>query len=92
MTGAPKLRAMELIREFESGERGIYSGAIGYLGVDGSMDLGMVIRTIIFDADGIQIGIGGGITADSVPSEELEETRIKAKALLEVLRLSDPWS
>jgi anthranilate/para-aminobenzoate synthase component I len=56
------------------------------------MDLGMVIRTIIFDADGIQIGIGGGITADSVPSEELEETRIKAKALLEVLRLSDPWS
>ena len=92
MTGAPKLRAMELIREFESGERGIYSGVIGYLGVDGSMDLGMVIRTIIFDADGIQIGIGGGITADSVPSEELEETRIKAKALLEVLRLSDPWS
>lgn len=92
MTGAPKLRAMELIKEFEAGERGIYSGAVGYLGVDGSADLGMTIRTIVFDKDAISIGIGGGITADSVPSEELEETRIKAKALLDVLRLDDPWS
>jgi anthranilate/para-aminobenzoate synthase component I len=92
MTGAPKARAMEIIQELEAGERGVYSGAIGYLGVDGSVDLGMVIRTIIFTADGIRIGIGGGITSDSIATEELEETHLKAKALLEALGLEDPWS
>ena len=92
MTGAPKLRAMQLIEELEAGERGIYSGALGYLGIDGSADLGMVIRTIVFEPNRVRIGIGGGITSDSVPSDELEETRIKAKALLEALGLDDPWS
>jgi anthranilate/para-aminobenzoate synthase component I len=92
MTGAPKLRAMQLIEELEAGERGIYSGALGYLGIDGSADLGMVIRTIVFEPHGVRIGIGGGITSDSVPADELEETRIKAKALLEALGLDDPWS
>ena len=92
MTGAPKLRAMQLIDELEAGERGIYSGALGYLGIDGSADLGMVIRTIVFEPHGVRIGIGGGITSDSAPSDELEETRIKAKALLEALGLDDPWS
>jgi para-aminobenzoate synthetase component 1 len=92
MTGAPKLRAMEIIEELEQGQRGIYSGAIGYLGIDGSVDLGMVIRTIVFDSVGVRIGIGGGITSDSIPQEELEETRLKAKALLEALGLEDPWA
>jgi para-aminobenzoate synthetase component I len=92
MTGAPKLRAIEIIGELEQGQRGIYSGAIGYLGVDGSVDLGMVIRTIVFEPSGVRIGIGGGITSDSVPEEELEETRLKAKALLEALGLEDPWA
>ncbi|MCX8529868.1 MAG: aminodeoxychorismate synthase component I [Rhodoluna sp.] len=92
MTGAPKARAMELILELEAGERGVYSGAIGYLGLDGSVDLGMVIRTIIFTAEGVRIGIGGGITSDSIATEELEETHLKAKALLEALGLEDPWS
>ena len=92
MTGAPKLRAMELIRELEAGERGVYSGAIGYLGFDGSVDLGMVIRTIVFEPGCVRIGIGGGITSDSVPTEELDETRLKASALLEALGLEDPWS
>jgi anthranilate/para-aminobenzoate synthase component I len=92
MTGAPKLRAMEIIERLEQGERGVYSGAIGYLGVDGSVDLGMVIRTIVFESDTVRIGIGGGITSDSVPEEELEETRLKAKALLEALGLEDPWA
>jgi aminodeoxychorismate synthase component I len=92
MTGAPKLRAIEIIRELEQGARGVYSGAIGYLGVDGSVDLGMVIRTIVFEKDAVRIGIGGGITSDSVPEEELEETRLKAKALLEALGLEDPWA
>ena len=82
----------KLIEELEAGERGIYSGALGYLGIDGSADLGMVIRTIVFEQHGVRIGIGGGITSDSVPADELEETRIKAKALLEALGLDDPWS
>jgi len=92
MTGAPKSRAIEIIRELEAGERGVYSGAIGYLGFDGSVDLGMVIRTIVFERGGIRIGIGGGITSDSIPSEELEETHLKAKAMLTALGLEDPWS
>ena len=92
MTGAPKLRAMEIIEQLEQGQRGIYSGAIGYLGIDGSVDLGMVIRTIVFEPSGVRIGVGGGITSDSIPPEELEETRLKAKALLEALGLEDPWS
>jgi anthranilate/para-aminobenzoate synthase component I len=83
---------MQLIAEFEAGERGIYSGAIGYVGVDGSVDLGMVIRTIVFEANLVRIGVGGGITSDSIPVEELEETRLKAKALLEALGLDDPWA
>jgi anthranilate/para-aminobenzoate synthase component I len=92
MTGAPKSRAIEIIRELEAGERGVYSGAIGYLGFDGSVDLGMVIRTIVFERGGVRIGIGGGITSDSIPSEELEETHLKAKAMLTALGLEDPWS
>jgi len=92
MTGAPKLRAISIIEELERGQRGVYSGAIGYLGVDGSVDLGMVIRTIVFEQDGVRIGVGGGITSDSVPEEELAETQLKAKALLEALGLEDPWA
>jgi para-aminobenzoate synthetase component I len=92
MTGAPKNRAMQIINELESGERGIYSGAIGYVGIDGSVDLGMVIRSVVFEAGEVRIGVGGGITSDSVPADELEETRLKARALLEALGLDDPWS
>ena len=92
MTGAPKARAMELIAELEQGERGFYSGALGYLGFNGAVDLGMIIRTIVFEADKVRIGIGGGITIDSDPAEELEETRLKAKALLQALGLEDPWA
>lgn len=91
MTGTPKLRAMELINDLERGSRGIYSGAVGYIGFDGSADLGMVIRSIVFEGDEIHIGVGGGITSDSVPAEELDETRVKAAALLEALGLGDPW-
>jgi aminodeoxychorismate synthase component I len=92
MTGAPKLRAMEIIEVLEKGPRGIYSGAVGYLGFDGSADLGMVIRSIVFEGDEIHIGVGGGITSDSVPAEELDETKVKAAPLLEALGLGDPWA
>ena len=85
MTGAPKRSAMTILHELEEGPRGVYSGAFGYLGVDGSADLAMVIRSIVLTARGASVGTGGGITALSVADEEIEETRVKARALLEVL-------
>ena len=85
MTGAPKLRATELLDALESRPRGLYSGAFGYVGFDGTLDLAMVIRSIVLDADGATIGTGGGITALSVPDEELAEMKLKAAALLRVL-------
>ncbi len=85
MTGVPKPSAMGILDRLEAGPRGIYSGAFGYFGFDGAVDLAMVIRSIVIGADGASIGTGGGITALSDPAEELEETRIKAAALLDVL-------
>ncbi|WP_022890152.1 aminodeoxychorismate synthase component I [Agromyces italicus] len=85
MTGAPKHSAMAILHGLEQGPRGVYSGAFGYLGVDGGADLAMVIRSIVLTPSGASIGTGGGITALSVASEEIEETRVKARALLAVL-------
>ena len=85
MTGAPKRSAMTILHDLEEGPRGVYSGAFGYLGVDGSADLAMVIRSIVLTPAGASIGTGGGITALSVAEEEIEETRVKARALLAVL-------
>jgi para-aminobenzoate synthetase component 1 len=92
MTGAPKIRAMELIEELERGPRGIYSGCVGYLGADGSAEFAMVIRSIVFEAETARIGVGGGITIDSNPASELEETKLKAMALLNALNATDPWA
>jgi len=85
MTGAPKLSATRILDSLERRARGVYAGAFGYFGLDGGVDLAMVIRSIVIDAVGSTVGSGGGITALSVPSEELEEVRIKAAALLAVL-------
>jgi len=85
MTGAPKRSAMAILHDLERGPRGVYSGAFGYLGVDGGADLAMVIRSIVIAPSGASIGTGGGITALSVAEEEIEETRVKARALLAAL-------
>jgi anthranilate/para-aminobenzoate synthase component I len=90
MTGAPKHSAMTILHELERGPRGVYSGAFGYLGIDGSADLAMVIRSIVLTPEGASIGTGGGITALSVADEEIEETRVKARALLAVLGAAIP--
>ena len=91
MTGAPKIRAMQIIEQLERGPRGIYSGVIGYLGFDGRADFGMTIRTIVFEGSRAYIGVGGGITSDSDPESELAETRLKAAALLAAIGANDPW-
>lgn len=85
MTGAPKRRAIELLAEWEVAPRGIYSGAFGMLGIDGSADLAMVIRSIVVEAGRASVGAGGGITALSVPEEEVAEMHLKAAALLAAL-------
>ena len=85
MTGAPKLSATQILDRLERRPRGVYSGAFGYLGLDGAVDLAMVIRSIVIDRDGSTIGAGGGITALSVPEEELAEVMVKAAPLLAVL-------
>ncbi len=81
MTGAPKVRTMEIIEELESYRRGIYSGAIGYFTPDGNFDFNVVIRTAIMKQNRLYYSVGGAITADSDPGEEWEETWLKAKAL-----------
>ena len=85
MTGAPKRSATVILDGLEQRARGIYSGAFGYVGLDGAVDLAMVIRSIVIDAEGSTVGAGGGITALSVPEEELAEAKLKAAALLAVL-------
>jgi aminodeoxychorismate synthase component I len=85
MTGAPKIKAVEILQSLESGPRNIYSGAFGYLGFDGSADFGMTIRTLVFEGTSATLGVGGGITIDSDPESEFEETMLKSKALLKAL-------
>jgi anthranilate/para-aminobenzoate synthase component I len=69
----------------------LYSGVVGWYSASGQADFAMVIRSAVFDGDRLSIGIGGGITIDSDPDAELEETRLKAQALLGAMNLRDPW-
>jgi len=85
ITGAPKIRAMEIIEELEPHRRGVYSGAIGYLGFDGAMDTNIAIRTLIRSAGTIRFWAGGGIVHDSQVEEEYRETFDKAAALMRLL-------
>lgn len=88
MTGAPKLEAMTIIAGLEPAPRGIYAGALGWLGWDGAMDLSIVIRTFVCAGGRATFGVGGAVTADSVPAAEYRESLDKARALLAALRLS----
>ncbi len=86
VTGAPKVRAMQIIAELEPTARGPYCGSLGYLGFDGSMDTNILIRTFTVARGWIQFPVGGGIVADSDPEAEYQETLHKAEGLVRALR------
>ena len=88
ITGAPKLRAMQIIEELEPHRRGVYCGAIGYIGFDGNMDLNIAIRTLVHSHGTIRFWAGGGIVADSKLEDEYQETFDKAAAMLKLLQQS----
>jgi len=85
ITGAPKIRSMEIIDELEGVKRSVYTGAIGYLSFSGDMDTSIVIRTFIIKDRAVYFQVGGGIVADSDPEKEYEETLDKAKGLMQAL-------
>lgn len=89
VSGAPKIRAMEILKEIEPTSRGIYAGAIGYFGYDGNIDSCIAIRTLVIKNNKAYVQAGAGIVADSVPENEYEETRNKAKALLKAIEVAE---
>ena len=88
ITGAPKIRAMEIVDELEKCRRGIYTGAIGWIGFDGNAKFNIAIRTIMMENDSIWFNVGSGIVADSIPEKEYEETLHKANGILKALNVS----
>jgi len=89
ITGAPKIRAMEIIDELEPSARGVYTGAIGYLGFNDCSDFNIAIRTMIHQDGKVHFHAGGGIVADSVPALEYEETLHKARGMVQALARAD---
>jgi anthranilate synthase component 1 len=89
VTGAPKVRAMQIIDELEPIKRGVYSGAVGYLAFNGDMDVAIAIRTAVLKAGRLHAQAAAGIVADSVPLAEWQETHHKLRALLKAAELAD---
>ena len=92
VSGAPKVRAMEIIDELEPSKRGIYAGAVGYLGFNGDMDLAIAIRTAVIKDGMLYAQAGAGIVADSVPDNEWMETLNKARAVIRAAELAQAHS
>ena len=88
VTGAPKVRAMQIIDELEPVKRGVDSGAVGYLGFNGDMDVAIAIRTAVLKAGHLHAQAAAGVVADSVPASEYEETMNKAKAMLKAVEIA----
>ena len=89
VSGAPKVRAMEIIDELEPVKRGVYAGAVGYLGFHGNMDVAIALRTAVIKDGMLHVQAGGGIVADSEPAAEWQETQNKAKALLRAAEMAE---
>jgi anthranilate synthase component 1 len=92
LSGAPKIRAMQIISELEPQRRGPYGGAIGYLSFNGNMDSCIIIRTIMIQGKKVSIQAGAGIVADSDPEMEYQETMNKAGAMLKAIDLAERWN
>ena len=90
LSGAPKVRAMQLIAELEGERRGVYGGAVGYLGYDGSLDTAIAIRSAVLTQGQIHVHSGAGIVAGSVPENEYDETEHKAAAMLRAIEMAAP--
>jgi anthranilate synthase component 1 len=88
LTGAPKIRAMEIIEEMEPCKRGIYGGSVGYFGFSGNMDMCITIRTVVVKDGRIYVQAGAGIVADSDPEKEYEETVNKARGILKAVEMA----
>ena len=89
VSGAPKVRAMEIIDEFEPTKRGPYAGAVGYIDYSGNMDTCIALRTMVLAGGHIDVQAGAGLVADSVPAKEFEETLNKARALLLAVQIAE---
>jgi len=89
VSGAPKVRAMEIIAELERDKRGPYAGAVGYFSFSGNLDTAITIRTIVMIDDIASVQAGGGIVADSVPEREYEESMNKAQALVKAIEQAE---
>jgi len=89
VSGAPKIRAMQIIEELEPTRRGPYAGAVGYFGFSGNMDMCINIRTVVIKGRQAYIQAGAGIVADSVPEHEYEETCNKARAMMKAIELAE---
>jgi anthranilate synthase component 1 len=91
VSGAPKIRAMQIIAQYEPSQRGIYAGALGYVGYDGNMDTCIMLRTALLKDGLIHIQAGAGVVADSVPASEYQETVSKASALLKAVAMAEQF-
>lgn len=90
MTGAPKIRTMEIIDRLEQGPRGVYSGALGWFGLSGAADLNIVIRTLVASGGRVTFGVGGAVVALSDPAAEFEETVVKSRTMLGAVLATSP--
>ena len=92
VSGAPKIRAMQIIDELEEDPRGIYAGAVGYIGLNGDLNLAIAIRTVIIEDGRASVQAGAGIVADSVPEKEYAESGMKARAMLAAIKMAEERS
>jgi anthranilate synthase component 1 len=90
LTGAPKIRAMQIIEELEPARRGVYGGAVGYVSFTGNLDMAIAIRTLVTKGEHVYLQAGAGIVADSDPDAEYEETVNKARAVVRALAMARP--
>lgn len=92
VSGAPKVRAMQLIAELEPEPRGLYAGSVGYLDFAGNLDFCIAIRTIVIEGGRARVQAGAGVVADSDPAAERQETRDKAGAMIRALEIAEAGS